>query len=358
MAKLSGLESGESEERDRFSSHPLVTLLAALDSVHDPVDPDAIDVDAPSLERLQAMEIDRLYEVLHEYLDQADMLARTKGHVAFKVALAAGWLEAIARFKLTPQATPQKNNEMLMEAEARFIAALEKMGVHVGVESALTPEQFRQKPHLFMATHQGGGLEINLLAELIRTAGVDNFRYVMKDDNVNLPVIGRVIASRDPIIVNRKKVKEDGDERTAEIARVAGEIIESLHKGEHVLFFFEGTRSRNGLIAYSAGQKKWCADLNEAIKEAAGKYPDLDYGEALVVLDTLSVLPVAVEKDPTATIRTNGDCTATIIDAKGLSPVDNLEDLHDEGTVPGRARGVLKDVLIKRAQRYQQEVHS
>jgi hypothetical protein len=334
-----GLDLKNSTEEECVPAEPALSLaLPELDQ-----DPALLD-----LEYLQTLPIDELYRIIHAELDKKDVVSRLGGHIAFKIALVAGWIGAVVQSNVMRGANYQEINAAIMDAEGLFLKALEFLGVNVAVDSELPPEEFAKKPHLFLANHQGGGLETNLLAELLRKAGVKNFRYVMKDDNVNLPVIGQTIASRNPILVSRKNLKEDRD---GEIMRVAIEIVETLADCESVLFFFEGTRGKNGLIAHTENRQKWCADLSNAIEKVAKRHPKLDYGKVLVVLDTLSVLPVAVEKDPLGTIRTNGDCTATMVRADGLSPEENLEDGHDKKTISGLARTILQKKLIERCGR-------
>lgn len=331
-----GLDLKNPAEEECLPAGPTLSL-----ALQEPAQDSALS----NLEYLQTLPIDELYRIIHAELDKKDVVSRLGGHIAFKIALVSGWIGAVIQSNLMRGANYQDINAAIMDVEGLFLKALEFLGVNVAVDSELTPEEFAKKPHLFLANHQGGGLETFLLAELLRTAGVKNFRYVMKDDNINLPVIGKTIASRNPILVSRKNLKEGRD---GEIMRVATEIVETLADGESVLFFFEGTRSKNGLIAHRENRQKWCADLSNAIEKAAKRYPKLDYGKVLVVLDTLSVLPVAVEKDPLGTVRTNGDCTATMVRADGLRPEENPDDSHDEKTISGLARTILERKLIER----------
>jgi len=307
------------------------------------------------IEYLQTLDIPELYRMIHAHLDQRGLVARIKENIAFKRALIAGWVDAVLKTYLSTGETHQEMNRVLMRSESGFIRDLQSLGVHVGVESELSPKRLADKPHLLMSTHQGGGLETYVLAELLRRGGVRNYRYVIKDELVNLPIVGKTISSRKPILVHRSELKDE-KKRQDEIVRIGEEIVKALAEGESVLFFFEGTRSKSGEIAHSEKRKEWCRQLNGAIDSAAAKHPDLDYGKALVVLDMLSVLPVAIEKEFTSQVRAHGDCTAKILDADGLSLDENPEDPYDKKTLFGRARSSLKEMLISRVQRYQQEV--
>lgn len=304
------------------------------------------------LEYLRSLNIPGLYRLIHMQLDQRGLIDRIKGNIAFKRALIAGWVDATLKAHFFDGESHREINQRIMESEAGFIRNLQALGVHVNVESELSPGKLAAKPHLLMSTHHGGGLETYVLAELLRMGGVQGYRYVIKDELVNLPIFGKTIASRKPILVHRSELKDD-TKRQIEIKRVGEDVAGALADGDSVLFFFEGTRSKSGEVAHTKNRRDWCRQLTGAIETAASKYPHLDYGKALVVLDTLSVLPVAVEKDPMAQVRTNGDCTAKILDASDLSVEENPEDLYDKKTLFGRARSSLKETLISRVQRYQ-----
>lgn len=303
-----------------------------------------------SPERLQEMEIDELYRYINSQLDKGGTIDKFRNHVAFKTALVMGWIEAIKAANSLEGASYQEiNAKITKQAEGKFLDSLARLGVNVEIRSELSEEELAQRPHLFLSTHQGGGLETYLLAELMRRGGVEQFRYVMKDDNVKLPLVGKTIASRGPILVNRKNLREN---RGREIIGIAEEIVKSLADGENVLFFFEGTRSKNGLIAHTEKRQEWGTQLSESITLAAKNYPGLDYGKVLVVLDMLSVLPEAVEKKPFGKVRMNGDCTATMVKADDLSFEMDETNNHDQTTVFGKARAILKNRLIERIQRY------
>lgn len=262
-----------------------------------------------------------------------------------------GWLDAVAKTHLADKtATHQQMNSLLMRSEASFIRDLQSLGIESRVESELGPDTLNGKPHLFMSTHQGGGLETYVLAELLRKGGVKQFRYVVKDEIVHLPIVGKTIASRKPILVQRAKLKDES-EKEQEIKRIGEEIAGALAGGENVLFFFEGTRSKSGAVAHTENRRGWCRKLISAIETASANYPQINYGKALVVLDTLSVLPVALEKDPFANTRTNAEFSAKILDANDLILEENLENPYDEGTLFGKARTSLKQTLIDRYKR-------
>lgn len=298
---------------------------------------------------LQAKELGELYAEINEKLDAVGMIDKLRGNVAFRVALVAGWLEALSTFKKVAGsgANYQEINAAMVEAEGGFVKSLEKLGVRTGVESEISAEEFKARPHLFMSTHQGGGLETYVLADLMGRAGADQYRYVVKDDLIKMPLVGKVIKGRGPILVSRKNLQEE-KYRENEVHKIAVEIVESLQGGESVLVFFEGTRSKNGEIAHTERRKGWCYELMEGIEEVATDYPGLDYARALVVLDMLSVMPVAVEKSLTAPVRTNGDCTVQIVKADDLAVRENAENLYDEKTLFGKARSVLKKTLVER----------
>ncbi len=307
-----------------------------------------------TLEHLQKLDIPDLYRMIHAHLDQRGLVDRVKGNIGFKRALIKGWVDATLRAHLFDGADPREMNRLIMGSEAGFIRDLQTLGVNVQVESELSTQALAEKPQLLMSTHQGGGLETYVLAELLRRGGVRNFRYVMKDELVHLPIVGKTIESRDPILVHRAELKNDA-KRAVEIQRIGKDIVEALAEGDNVLFFFEGTRSKSGAIAHTENRQGWCRQLNAAIERAASKYPSLDYGKVLVVLDMLSVLPEAVEKKVMSQVRTNGDCTVKILDANRLSLEGNPLDPYDPQTLYGRARTSLKETLIGRIRRYQKE---
>lgn len=304
------------------------------------------------LEGLNQLDIPDLYKLLHAELDKRSVIDRIRGNVAFKKALIMGWLDAVAKTHLAEKsATHQQMNSLLMRSEASFIRDLQRLGVEAKVDSELSPDTLNGKAHLFMSTHQGGGLETYVLAELLRKGGVKQFRYVVKDELVHLPIVGKTIASRKPILVQRAKLKDES-EREQEITRIGEEIADALAGGENVLFFFEGTRSKSGAVAHTDNRRGWCRKLMSAIETAASaKHPQMNYGKALVVLDTLSVLPVALEKDPFAETRTNAEFSAKILDANHLTLEENPENPYDESTLFGKARTSLKQTLIDRYKR-------
>lgn len=316
---------------------------------------EAEDLKEVPLEYLQSLDIPDLYRMIHVHLDQRGLADRVKSNIGFKRALIKGWVDATLKAHLFNGADSREINRLIMGSEAGFIQDIQSLGVHVAVESELPRQELAEKPHLFMSTHQGGGLETYVLAELLRRGGVRDFRYVMKDELVHLPIVGKTIASRNPILVHRAELKDDA-KRALEIQRIGKDIVEALARGENVLFFFEGTRSKSGAVAHTENRQAWCRQLNAAIQAAAAKYPNLGYGKALVVLDMLSVLPVAVEKKVMSQVRTSGDCTVKILDANGLNLEENPLDPYDRQTLYGTARSSLKETLIKRIQRYQGDI--
>ncbi|MGL5831536.1 MAG: lysophospholipid acyltransferase family protein [Candidatus Altimarinota bacterium] len=300
-------------------------------------------------QELNEKEIGELYTEIHEKLDAVGVIDKLRGNVAFRVALIGGWMKALKKFKDVSGRTAdyQEINLAVLEAEGEFVGKLEKLGVRTEVRSEISAEELRGRAYLFMSTHQGGGLETYVLADLMKRAGVDQYRYVVKDDLIKMPLVGKVIKGRGPILVSRKNLSES-KYRENEVHRIAVEIVESLSRGENVLFFFEGTRSKSGEIAHTEKRKAWCYELMGEVDEVLLDYPGLDYGRALVVLDMLSVMPVAVEKSLTAPVRTNGDCTVQIVKADDLVLRENAENLYDGKTLFGKARAVLKESLVER----------
>lgn len=303
------------------------------------------------LDGLKQLDIPELYNLLHAELDKRSVVDRIRGNVAFKKALIMGWLDAVVKTHLAERsATHQQMNSLIMRSEASFIHDLQSLGIEPKVESELSPATLNGKAHLFMSTHQGGGLETYVLAELLRKGGVKQFRYVVKDEIVHLPIVGKTISSRNPILVQRAKLKDES-EREQEIERIGEEVAGALAGGENVLFFFEGTRSKSGAVAHTENRRGWCRKLMSAIETASAGHPQMDYGKALVVLDTLSVLPVALEKDPFGQTRTNAEFSAKIMDANNLTLEENPENPYDEKTLFGKARTSLKQTLIDRYER-------
>lgn len=302
-----------------------------------------------SRKRLEKMSIEDLYLNIHEKLDAVSVLDKLRSNIAFRLALVSGWVDALSAFNKIDKsrADYQQINAAMLDAEGSFIEKLERLGVRTEVRSEISAEEFKARPHLFLSTHQGGGLETYVLGDLMRRAGADQYRYVVKDDLVKMPLVGKVIKGRGPILVSRENLNEK-KYRENEVGRIATQIVDALHEGESVLFFFEGTRSKSGEIAHTERRKGWCYELMGAIEEAALDYPDLDYARALVVLDMLSVMPVAVEKSLTAPVRTSGDCTVQIVKADDLQIKENAENLYDQKTLFGKARSVLKESLVER----------
>jgi len=296
-------------------------------------------------EHLNNLDIPALYRILDEHAANQPKIIQdsVRSQVAFLSSV--GWTYANVRGKNLPH---REANRFVMEGERRFLEKMKEMGLQVRYESEVSPEEVAKKPSLILATHQGGGWENYLTQGL---TGIES-GIVVKGELLHYPVFGEVLQSAKAIPVNRNMLKENGDngeKRQQEMTRIAGEIAARLADNENMLVFFEGTRSEDGQIAATPRRKAWTQDLLTAIdKEWAEVYGEPgDFQKLLLVFHTMTTMPDVPEKDFfLSRFRLGSTLGAKLVRADGLRTEDS-ENPYDQATLYGKARSVLKDMLVQ-----------
>jgi|GEM_PF-6388858 len=310
-------------------------------------------------EFLETLDLPELYEVIHKHLDsQKSFVENIRENIRFKLRLFINFVQAVEKIRGQNDLPLEEIHARFKESELKFRREMEQMGTVINFQSEISQEMLSKKGYLMLATHQGGALETYTMKAV---TGI-NMIQVGKDELTRLPYFGEAISRNGHISVHRDKVKIKKDAtpqeravRDAEIASIAEQVGKNLATKQHVVLFFEGTRSKNGLIANTDARQDWCMEITTAIEEACKKL-GVDYGKGLLVLDTLSVLPIGVEEKRRTPVRVNGDCSARLIDATNL-PITR-DDGHEfnSKTFLGTARLNLKEMLIERIRRYQSEL--
>lgn len=297
-------------------------------------------------EDLEKQSIADLYRIIESRAqirngDLAVIRQTVRGQIAFLSDLIPALKETTATAMPMRQA-----NTIAMRYERSFLDRLAKMGMRVRFDSEVDQEKLEQKPNLILATHQGGGWENYLFQGL---TGLP-CSPVVKDDLMKLPYIKDSLNNRGVITVDRKKLKPD-DARDWEIARIVLEIALRLEEGGNVIVFFEGTRSTDGEIAGTPARRKWAKDLLEAldklwIEEFATD--GLSFQKQLMVFHTMVALPDTPEKDVfLSRFRPRETVAAKLVNADNLVLSENPENPYDGATLFGKARTVLKRMLIE-----------
>jgi len=297
---------------------------------------------------LEKLDIPELYKILEKKVTGSTSIARgvqesIQGQVAF--------LYEMARALSTVRDESLSFEEVLKiikDCEESFLQKLKKAGLKVQYESEVSPEELKAKPALILATHQGGGWENYLVQAL---TGIES-GIVVKGELMKLPYVGDGLRRKKAIAVQRGKL-QDPETRRVEITRIAGEIVEHLADNKNMLVFFEGTRSSDGQIAATQKRKAWTKDLLAAVdlawhnkKMGDEKMADKEYQKLLLVVHTMTTMPDAPEEDfVLSRFRLGTTLAAKLIKADGLK-VEDTEDHYDAETLFGKARTILKKMLI------------
>lgn len=298
-----------------------------------------------SPDELKQMSANDLYGILEERaINSRSDLTTISDSVKVQIAFLIDFVAALYRTKDIPD-DRKKASSIAREHEERFLENAKKLGLKVKYSSEVSPEKLASKPNLILATHQGGGWENYLFQGF---TGLDACA-VVKSELMKMPAVGPSLQSRGMIPVHRKNLK-DPVSRLAEVERIAGDTAERLAAGENVVVFFEGTRSENGQIAATAGRRQWSRDFMTALERIwADKFSDkAEYQKQLLVFHTMVAMPDTPEKDILlCRFRLGETVAAKLVSADNLAVPAEGENFDSEGNLFGRARSILKEMLIE-----------
>ncbi len=243
--------------------------------------------------------------------------------------------------------TPLTAHYLTRAREERFLHRLMAAGTPVHYHSEVTDEEISQKPALLLVTHQGGGWE-NYMSQGLTGIPAG---FVVKSDILKIPFFSAAFRAKKVIPVDRYKISRSLEGRQLEIDRIAAEVAERLRNRENMLIFFEGTRSSDGEIAATPKRRAWAKDLLTAIDTAWEKDAWKDgipsFQKLLLVVHTMTAMPDVPEKDVfLSRFRLNTPIAATLVRADGLW-VEDSDDKYDPNTLFGKARTVLKGMLVE-----------
>ena len=316
----------------------------------------------PEKEDLERMDIEHLYEILGEHVRKTTPLTKVistsiRGQIAFLYEFS----RVIGR-SLKANTTPQGHDQFAKESEEGLREKLHGIGLPTEFTSDVNLEDYKGKGCIVMINHQGGGIEVYKTQSLTNlVAGI-----VLKDDLAKIPLVKQVLKKRGAVIVNRKMLRkanhnENADEkrlrladRKFEIERLADLIVDRLAIGDNMVIFPEGTRSKDGRIAHTEARQEFARDLLNAIesewegRKKEGDIPqDAEFRKLMLVINAMSQIPDAFEKDHFSSRFYPGKITAHLSSADNLA-VEDSADVYDQNTIFGKMRTILKNMLIKR----------
>lgn len=304
-------------------------------------------LDWPTRKTLEKLTISDLYELLERMEGKKSAIQLIRESVQGQIALLQQITRAIANVR-GGQADILEAKRIIHECESAFLERLRELGLTVMYESEVSPEELEQKPALILATHQGGGGE-NYIHEAI--TGITG-RLVVKDSLMKIPFIRDGLEAQEAVAVRREMLKNK-DTRHLEIDHISRKIVEQLASGGNMFVFFEGTRSRNGEIAATDKRKAWARDLLSAVdrlweKQNEAAHAPREFQKLLLVFNTMTAMPDAPEERVFLTrFRTTGTTlSAKLVHADDLA-LEETEDPYDPATLFGKARSLLKEMLIR-----------
>lgn len=304
-------------------------------------------LDWPQKESLEALNIEELYQLLEEGARQRSTIQAITETVRGQISLMKELGQAIWNIR-GGKVDHQEANQIIQKHEQAFLHTLQAAGLRIQYESEVSTEELKQKPALFLATHQGGGGENYIHQAITGETG----RLVVKDSLFKIPYIREGLEGRKAVPVKRAMLKES-ETRIEEIERIATEVVGQLASGGNMYIFFEGTRSRNGEIASSEKRRAWAKDMINAIdrlwaEQQEGSEKPREFQKLLLVFNTMTAMPDAPEEK---IFRTRFRTTGTTLSAK-LVKADDLkleesDNQYDPTTLFGKARTELKKMLVK-----------
>jgi len=298
-------------------------------------------------EGLQKLSIPELYVILEDMVSRDTSMAKLiKDTVVSQYSFLYELIGAVmdVRGKHIDQFTA---HHLTMAREKKFLERLERAGVPLHTYTEVSEEDISEKPSLLLVTHQGGGWE-NYMSQGL--SGIPA-GFVVKSDIMKIPFLSDAFRAKKVIPVDRHKIIRSPEMRQLEIERIASEVAERLRNRENMLIFFEGTRSSDGEIAATPKRRAWAKDLLTAIDTAWEKNSWHDgtpsFQRLLLVVHTMIAMPDVPEKDVfLSRFRLNTPIASTLVRADGLS-VEDSDDRYDPNTLFGKARTVLKKMLVE-----------
>lgn len=291
------------------------------------------------------MSANDLYGILEKrVVESRGELSVIRDSVKVQLAFLVDFLPALYRTSNIPH-NRKKANSIAKEHEINFLERMKSMGMKVKYSSEVSTEQLKAKPNLILGTHQGGGWENYLFQGF---TGLDA-SAVVKSELMDMPGVGPSLRSRGMIPVFRKNLK-DPLSRAQEIERIAGDAARLLAEGGNVIIFFEGTRSENGQIAATTGRRQWARDFMKSFEEIWSKdyEGNADYQKQLLVFHTMVAMPDTPEKDFfLSRFRLGETVGAKLVSADKLTIPDEGEDFDNTDNLFGKARSILKEMLIE-----------
>ncbi len=193
----------------------------------------------------------------------------------------------------------------------------QRLGIAVDFQSEVAPEVLGARPNLFMANHQGGGLDTLLLPGIMPR----EYAWVLKNDLLGIPKFGDLLLKCEPVVVNRQRptLRQNGKE-----------IAEKLKAGRDVFFFFEGTRSPDGNVGSS--------DLARTVMKAVHHAKPGPFNQLGVMVDMFSAMPEPLEKNPFTSFRTHDPVSVHLFDAQHLRLTDDEQNAYNPETLSGNLR--------------------
>ncbi|MEZ0574470.1 lysophospholipid acyltransferase family protein [Halodesulfovibrio aestuarii] len=128
----------------------------------------------------------------------------------------------------------KSSDQAWVNASLRVIKALERVGVSLSFKN-LSAFTELDSPCVFIGNHMST-LETFVLPAIIQPHKPVTF--VVKSSLLNYPFFGNLMASREPIAVNRTNPRED-------LKKVLSEGCEKLAQGKSIIVFPQSTRSTN-----------------------------------------------------------------------------------------------------------------
>ncbi|OGC82221.1 MAG: hypothetical protein A2V81_00590 [Candidatus Abawacabacteria bacterium RBG_16_42_10] len=298
-------------------------------------------------EGLERLSIPELYVILEDMVSRDTSMAKLiKDTIVSQYSFLYELIGAVmdVRGKHIDQFTA---HHLTMARERKFLERLERAGVPLHTYTEVSEEDISEKPSLLLVTHQGGGWE-NYMSQGL--TGIP-CSFVIKGELMKIPFMSDAFRAKKVIPVDRHKISRSPEQRQLEIERIATEVAERLRNRENMLIFFEGTRSSDGEIAATPKRRAWAKDLLTAIDTAWEKNSWHDgipsFQKLLLVVHTMTAMPDVPEKDVfLSRFRLNTPIAATLVKADGLW-VEDSDDKYDPNTLFGKARTVLKKMLVE-----------
>lgn len=294
---------------------------------------------------LSKMSVNDLYGILEKRaMVSRGELSVIRDSVKVQLAFLVDFLPTLYRTSDIPN-DRKRANAIAREHETSFLGRMRSMGMKVKYSSEVSAEQLNAKPNLILGTHQGGGWENYLFQGF---TGLDA-SAVVKSELMDMPGVGPSLRSRGMIPVFRKNLK-DPVSRLQEIERIARDAARLMAEGGNVIIFFEGTRSENGQIAATPGRRQWARDFMRTFEEiwAEDYAGSAEYQKQLLVFHTMVAMPDTPEKDHfLSRFRLGETVGAKLVSADSLTVPEEEEDFDDQDNLFGKARSVLKEMLIE-----------